>query len=108
MRNDLSFLYGQVQEAGPENVFGGERAKRQDKREAKKEAVSEEPPNVIHKERKMDKKKKWKIFQICASGGAADISVVIRSAGNRLLLWIFKCDGKQEAAFSSFYLANCW
>lgn len=38
MRNDLSFLYGQVQEGGPENVFGGERAKRQDKREAKREA----------------------------------------------------------------------
>ncbi len=64
MRNDLSFLYGQVQGAGSENGFGEERAKRQDKREAKKEAVSEEPPNVIHKERKMDKKKKRKIFQI--------------------------------------------
>lgn len=36
MRNDLSFLYGQVQGAGSENGFGEERAKRQDKREAKK------------------------------------------------------------------------
>ena len=60
MRNDLRFLYDQVREAGSENGFGGECAKKQDKRGA----VSEEPPKVIHKERKTDKKKKRKLFQI--------------------------------------------
>ena len=37
-----------------------------------------------------------------ASGGAADISVVVRSAGNRLLLWIFKCDGSRRLLFPHF------
>lgn len=54
-------FYAQIQGTGAdaEHGFGGKRAKRQDKRTA----APEEIPNVIHKERKNDKKNKWKIFQ---------------------------------------------
>lgn len=49
-----------------ENVFGEEDVKRPDKRAEKREAAPEEIPNVIHRERKTEKKKKNepKLFQM--------------------------------------------
>ena len=38
----------------------------------------------------------------CASSGAADIPVVVCSAGSHLLLWIFKCDGSGGLLFPHF------
>ena len=94
----MRFLYDQVREAGSENGFGGECAKKQDKRGA----VSEEPPKVITIRRNETSKKETETLSDCASGGAADIPVDVCSVGNRLLLWIFKCDGSRRLLFPHF------
>lgn len=98
MRNDLRFLYDQVREAGSENGFGGECAKKQDKRGA----VSEEPPKVIHKERKTDKKKKRKLFQIVHPAVLLTSLLMFAVLEICLLLWIFKCDGSRRLLFPYF------
>ena len=46
------------------NGFDGECAKGQDQKVAKREAAPEETPNVIHRERKTEKKRELKIFQV--------------------------------------------
>lgn len=63
---NTSYSQGQGSNADFEKGFSEEGIKRPDKRAEKREAVPEETPNVIHRERKTEKKKKTepKLFQI--------------------------------------------